>query len=73
LSWKEGLHDVPHPSPQNLTAAWQIRGQFMATAFFAEPRAATPPSRLCRNENLRKLFCHQFAARLVTAIDVLTS
>jgi hypothetical protein len=28
----------------------------MAVAFFTEPRAATPPSPLCRNENLRKLF-----------------
>jgi hypothetical protein len=52
-------HIIP---PRNLSAAWQICGQSMAIAFFAEPGAATPPSPLCRNENLRNLLCHQFAA-----------
>jgi hypothetical protein len=61
---------LPHRSPPNLTAAWQICGKCLALAFFAEPGAATPPSRLCRNENLRNLLCHQFAARLVGAVNV---
>jgi hypothetical protein len=42
----------------------------MAIAFSAEPGAATPPSPLCRNENLRNLLWRQFAARLVGAVDV---
>jgi len=58
-----------HPQP-NLTAPWQIRGQSMAAAFFAEPRAATPPSPLCRNENLHNPLCLNVAARLVGAVNV---
>jgi hypothetical protein len=54
--------EVPHPPQPNLSAAWQICGIFMAIAFFAEQRAATPPSRLRRNESLRKLLCLKFAA-----------
>jgi hypothetical protein len=62
--------EVPHRSRPNLSAAWQICGQSMAPAFFAEPRAATPPSPLCRNENLRNPLCLKFAARLVGAVNV---
>jgi hypothetical protein len=57
----------PHP---NLSAAWQICGKFLALAFFAEPRSATLPSPLCRNENLRNRLCRQFAARLPHAVNV---
>jgi hypothetical protein len=55
---------------RNLSAAWQICGKFLVAAFFAEPRAATSPSPLRPNENLRKLLCRQFAARLLSAVDV---
>jgi hypothetical protein len=61
--------ELPH-RPPNLSAAWQICGKFMADAFFAEPRAATSPSRVCRKENLRKLLCLNVAARLVSAVYV---
>jgi hypothetical protein len=49
---------------------WQICGKFLAAAFFLGSRAATSPSRLCRRENLRNPLCHQFAARLVGAVNV---
>jgi hypothetical protein len=39
----------------------------MATAFFADPRAATPWSPLRRKKNSRNPLCLQFAARLVSA------
>jgi hypothetical protein len=45
----------PHRARPNFSAAWQIYGEFLALAFFAEPGAATSPSRLCRKENWRKL------------------
>jgi hypothetical protein len=54
----------------NLSAVWQFCGKFLAPAFFAQPRAATSPSRLCRKENLRERLCRQFAARFVGAVEV---
>jgi hypothetical protein len=44
----------------------------VAVAFFAEPPAATPPSRLRRKKNSRNLLCLQFAARLLSAVNVRT-
>jgi hypothetical protein len=61
---------APHRSRPNLSTAWQICGKFLAVAFFTEPHAATSPSRLCRNENLRNPLCLNVAARLVGAVNV---
>src|SRR5471030_1221890 len=62
----------------NVTAAWQIRGNFPAKLwqpfFFAEPPAATSapqekPGLAARNI-ARARVCFRFAARLVTGVNV---
>jgi hypothetical protein len=61
--WKVVSPPAKGPPPQpNLSTPWQICGKSMAFASFAEPRAATPPSPLCRNENSHNALCLKSAA-----------